>query len=173
VTRLKRLSMTLLLAAMILVAGCGTPLKPMQFNNRMARANLKLSTAARKFYKAIEPLSKGGPPDASLRGAYDECGSALREAQQDFDNVLPPHGSAPGADLMEKYRTFLVQQKEVYDKAITPMYNAAQDARLDAFGKWQIISPLLARASSEENRAMNEVRKSHIEFCKFHYLEPK
>ncbi|MFO0841296.1 MAG: hypothetical protein U0797_02710 [Gemmataceae bacterium] len=59
-TRLTRLSMTLLLAALILVAGCGQPLKPMQMNNRMGRANERLAAAAKKFYKAIEPIRTGG-----------------------------------------------------------------------------------------------------------------
>jgi hypothetical protein len=172
-TRLTRLSMLALLAGLILVAGCGTPLKPMQMANRMGRANEKMATAARKFYKALEPISRGAPPDASLSGAYAECGSALKAAQSDFTDVLPPYGSAPGADLFEKYRTFLVQQQTVYDQCITPMFNAAQDARLDAFGKWQIITPLLAKANSEEARASGDLNKSHQEFCKHHFLEPK
>jgi hypothetical protein len=173
VTRLTRLSMMALLAALILVAGCGTPLKPMQMANRMGRANEKMATAARNFYKAVQPISKGAPPDGSLSTAYAECGSALKSAQSEFADVLPPYGSAPGADLFEKYRTFLVQQQTIYDQCITPMFNAAQDSRLDAFGKWQVISPLLAKASSEEGRASGELSKSHQEFCKHHFLEPK
>jgi hypothetical protein len=173
VIRPTRLWTLLLLAAVTLAAGCGTPLKPMQMANRMGRANEKLSTAARKFYKAIEPIRTGGQPAPDLATAYAECGSALKEAHSDFADVLPPPGSSTGADLLDKYRTFLAQQQTVYDQCITPIFNAAQDGRQDAFGKWQIIAPLLAKAGEEERRASEGLNKAHQEFTKAHNLEPK
>lgn len=145
----------------------------MQFNNRIGQTNKKLETAAKKFYKAIEPLASGRQADPSLSSAYAEVGAALKEAHKNFENVLPPHGSRTGAELMDRYRTFLSQQQTIYDKCITPIYNAAQDQRLEPRERWRTIQPLLSRASYEESLAATEFRKAHTEFCKAHMLEPK
>jgi hypothetical protein len=171
---MKRLSMTVVLAALFAgLVGCAQPLKPMQFNNRMAKANDRLATSAKNFYKAIEPLSQQRPADGSLASSYGEVKSALEAAKADFADVLPPQGSPPGVILMEKYRTFLQQQQTIFDNSITPIYNIANNQGLDAFGKWQQIQPLLQRASAEESRSSNDLRQAHQEFCKHHMFEAR
>lgn len=174
-TRLARFGLFLVLAALVAGAGgCGQPLKPMQFNNRMGTTNKKLADAAKKFSKAIEPLKFNRPTDPSaLSTAYGEVGSAVKEAHRNFEDVLPPHNSKAGADLFEKYRTFLAQQQTIYDKCITPMYNIAQNNAVSPAERYREIAPLLTKATIEEGRGMDGLRKSHQEFVKYHNFEAR
>ena len=172
----ERVARVSLLAGIILaVGGCGQPLRPMQFNNRIAKSNLKLSEGAKRFYKGLEPLSKGGAADqATAKAGYDDVTNALRDIKKDFDTIIPP-GDPAASDLMAKYQAFLKAQQSIYDNAITPMWNIVQDnGRFpDPGAKWLAISPLLARASGEERSAMDALRKSQQDYCQYYKLEPK
>src|SRR5262249_2859507 len=169
-----RLTGTIVVGGMILLAaGCSQPLKPMQFNNKIAKTNQKLSEAAKKFYKALKTMSKRQPPGSDAQSAYNEITSALRAAKQDFDSISPPPGPR-GSDLMAKYQSFLQAQQSIYDNVITPIWNIVQDpSRPEPGVKWSFIQPLLQKASSDESRAMEPLRNSHQEYCKYYGLEPK
>ena len=162
-----------LVGLILVAAGCKQPPKPMRFNNSIARANDRLYAAAKKFAKAIEPMEKGTAPDiGAAQTASNEMQTILRELQKEFDEARSPINSAPGAELLEKYRTFLQKEQTIRhvhraDAASRPGQSAGPRFEVGCH------PPHRARAGTEESAAMAPVSAAHTAYCKHHNLVAK
>jgi hypothetical protein len=157
-----------LLAGMIVLAsGCKQPAKPKQFSLKISRGNKRLGDAAKKFYKAMEPLKKGKPADATeAQGAYTEIKTALADQKKEFDSIISPVNSPEGAELLDEYRNYLQVQQKILDGSITPMFQIIQDNRYAPSDKWTLIKQHLDRASAEEAGPLRKIKNLHKAYCK-------
>jgi hypothetical protein len=164
----------LLVASIVCLTGCRQPVRPMKFNNMIARSNAKLAEPAKRFYKAVQPLSQGKDADVTgARSAYGEIESTLKELRLEFDTIKPPTGSQPAADLLEKYQSFLATEQEIFDNCFGPMMSAAQNSSLSPGDKWAIIQPLLSKASSKEGPVLGALKNLQKEYATKHNLDPQ
>lgn len=138
---------------------------PKAFNNKLARANNKLAKAGKDFYDALSPMASNKPADrAKAQGAYNEMASALRNARKEVEEVNPKPGVY--ADLHAKFKSFLDAEQQIYDKTVTPAWQAVQAGQ-----PWAVINPLLVRASSEEAEAYKTLQEAHRKYCEEFGLE--
>ena len=161
----------LVLGVLLLTSGCSRPPKKRQFNNILAKRNAKMAAAAKEFYKAVEPLSKGqaaGP----VRQKLDECKTALEEAQS---YVGAPRGTEAGRALLNTYKDYVAAQQKIYDECLTPILAIVEDnRRFPAPGqKWAAIQPLLQKADEIERPAYAELNKAQQTYGQAHGFQPK
>jgi hypothetical protein len=167
-----RLVYALFAGLVLLASGCGMPDKPKQFSLKISRGCKRLGDAAKRFFKAIDPLGTGKQADTSeAQAAYNEMKNGLAEIQKQFESVRSPVGSAEGAELLDEFREFLKKEQAIMDGSITPIWQLVQDNRFDAAGKWAAITPLLEKAANEEAGPLRKLRKAHKAYCKAYVFE--
>jgi len=161
-----------LLGLAVTLAGCKTAPGVMKFNNEIARANEKLATSARSFYKAISPLGLNQQADlTTAQSSYNDAVKNLKDAQAYFESFSGKSGSY--STLQGQYKEFLKVQEKIVEEYMKVMLQTAQDAKLSPAEKWAKIYPLLAKASTDENAAYKTLTDAQVAYAKEFSLEPK
>ncbi len=172
---MRRVTLVVLLGLLTL-AGC-TKARPkkLKFNNMMARANQKMAEAGRNFYKVIHPISSGqtlAPNKA--RNALNDCETALKEAQKEFDGLGAPVNSPAGDTMLGRYNAFLKAEQDVLDSCLKPIVQIIEDNGQypDPGSKWAAISAKLKEIDAKDKGAWNDLYRAQQEYAKAHKLRP-
>jgi hypothetical protein len=162
-TRRRRALFPFLLAAMALaVGGCSPRLKPLGFNNTIARAIQKLAVAANTFRKAI--LERQVKPDEVQKG-YQAMETALKEVQAQADSIRPPK-SGNADEVAAKYQAFLDTERALLNKEIAELRDGVRGGTLDASRR----NALLNKIDKDEDKALQELRKAQQAYAKEYNL---
>jgi hypothetical protein len=161
----------LLVPAALAAAGCSAPPKPLRFNNMMARANAKLSAAAKSFGKTLEPLANGRPADpGAVRSAYRNMESALKEVKAEFDELKPPLNSGNGQEMLDKYKEFLRGQENVLSSVASRVVQIVETPMAPG-QQWAQIQPLLAQAPAIESQTLTALKGVQDKYAQSHKLK--
>jgi hypothetical protein len=163
-----RITLRLVLAGALatLVLGCAGRPKPMQFINRMSRANSRLAAAAKDFEKKISPLSGGQPVNASeVRSSFSQLENALGEARKEADKLQAPIGPSTGPDLLSKYRDYIDGQQKAFDNYVKPIMPIVEGPG-DPIAKWTQIKPLLEKLNQEASATYGALQEAEKAYAK-------
>jgi hypothetical protein len=163
-----RISLRLFLAGTLaaLVLGCAGRPKPMQFINRMARANSRLAAAAKDFEKKISPLSGGQPVNPSeVRSSYSQLENALGDARKEADKLKPPIGPSTGPELLAKYRDYIDGQQKLFDNYVKQIMTIVEGPA-DPPAKWGQIKPLLDKLAQEAGTSYSALQEAQTAYAK-------
>jgi hypothetical protein len=166
----------LVVALLVVTAGCSKPPKKRQFNNKLARRNADHASAAKELYKEIAPLANGQMvSSAGPRTALDKCQKALSTTQSMMLDLSPPRGSIAGRDMYNVYKEFVASQQKIYDECFVPIVAIVEDNRRypTPGAKWAAISPLLQQVDKIEKPAYDALMKAQQEFSAAHGFSPK
>jgi hypothetical protein len=161
-----RISLRLLLAGSLILVAVGCPrgaLKPKAFNNKLARANARLSAAAKVFQKALTDKTVNA---SEVEGAYRQLESALADAKKEIDKVKPPIGSSSGKDLLDKYRAYLDGQQKCLDEYIKPIVDLVKSNPQDPK-----ISTLLSQMGEEAKSSFASLQEAQKAFAEEHKFD--
>ena len=163
----------LVVAVLVLPAGCAPPPKKRQFNNLLSGLNEDLAVAAKEFYGTLEPVSKGGnPQQGAPRAAYDKCKVALRKVQEVFDGTWPPRNSIKGVSFRLAYSDYLKAQHKILDDYFAEIVAICESKQAPG-AKWTKISPLVEQAGKIDKEAYDALISAQGEFAQAHNYTPK
>jgi hypothetical protein len=177
--KLHRIVLLGLMCAAMAVLGCKPPPSKVQFNNRIAEANVGLESAGRAYRRALFPPDGKGKdfdPDkvktSEVQSALSGMESALNDVKKKYEDADLPRRSSAAPEYRSAYIEYLDVQKKIVDKA-KEILNVLDDAdkKLTKTEKKDKVDQLLNEIRDLENTAFGELEKAQKKYADAHFFK--
>lgn len=163
---------TVLVLALVVVAGCGTILKPPEFNDLLAESNRDLAKSAKGFNAEMTKLAGDVMPSTNqLRQQVATMRSTLADVRERLVGLKPPAGSKTGKEFLDRYKEFLDGQEDLL-RIAEQMIAVAEDEKVgDLSERWKRVSELQASIEPEEKKTREPLTEVQKRFMEEHNLQ--
>jgi hypothetical protein len=160
-----------LLAALVLLPGCGgPPPSRVQFNENFADRNTKLYKAGRAFRKSLDPLLKENrkPILSDVKKARDDAKDAYEEVSTEFRASRLPRKQGNASAMFDAYKDFLDTEEEIinkdFDQIIKVLENDKEFQALDE--KKNAIEDIIDAIETKESKKLKAFRTEQESYAK-------
>lgn len=169
-----------LVLAILLLSGCkGPPPSKVGFMNRLAEYNEKLFAIGRKFRTAIAPLAYPGENKKEsnhfdpneVRRVQTEAENQVREIRDDFDDMVSPRKSPPGAKLREAYEEFLVIQERIAREHMVKIVSIIDEKNASNDDKASRVREVMDKIEADEREVTVKLADAQKKYTSAHSLK--
>jgi hypothetical protein len=142
-------------------------MKPLKFNDKVARGVASLNEAGKGFFKALDPLRTGQAAKAyDVQNAYRIMESALKDAKKDAKNMFAPRQSASGGRFLDAYVAYLGQEEAILQKHFSRIVKVVEDGSRNPAQQLAEIDRIIPEINSDEAQAVMPLRNVQTTFAK-------
>lgn len=151
---------------LLLIAGCQRG--PLEFNNKIAKANKRLAEEGEAFGKAAQAAINGGPSSiADLKQEHQNLLNAITEVKKDMAALSVPT-SESAKKLYAAHQKFLAGQEKMINNEFAEIVRVCENKSLSDVAKQSKVLQIVTRVQKVEQADLLPLQAAQREFAKEH-----